>query len=156
MSSSLIKSYNVNYADRNEKKTKRIIDSNEAVSERIRELSERIEIAEEEEFADDFNEGLDAAQVDALLSDPDDIPPEIAAKNEAADKRVEEANEEAERIIADANEAAEKIIADANGQADGIREEARAKGEEEGKQCRKPPLRAAFSSLEKSWLHYHA
>ncbi len=134
MSNSLIKSYNVNYADRNEKKNKRIIDSNEAISERIKELSEKIEQADEEEFAQDFSEGLDAEQVDALLSDPDDIPPEIAAKNEAAEKMLAEAQEEADRIIADANAEADRIIAEANEQAGGVLEEARARGAEEGNQ----------------------
>ena len=124
----------MNYADRNEKKNKRIIDSNEAISERIKELSEKIEQADEEEFAQDFSEGLDAEQVDALLSDPDDIPPEIAAKNEAAEKMLAEAQEEADRIIADANAEADRIIAEANEQAGGVLEEARARGAEEGNQ----------------------
>lgn len=133
MSNSLIKSYNVNYAARNEEKKKRVIDSNQAVSDRIKALSEILEKAEDEDVASDFNEGLDAAQVDALLSDPDDIPPEVTAGNEKAQKIVEEAEEQARQIIDDANEQAAKIVADANEQAQGVLEEARSKGEEEGR-----------------------
>lgn len=134
MSSTLIKSYSVNYAAQNEKKEKRVIDSNQAVSERIKELSAILERTEEEVYPDDFNEGLDAEQVDALLSDPDDVAPEVAASSEKAQQIVEEADEEAQRILGDANAQAEKIIADANEQAGAVLEEARAKGEEEGNQ----------------------
>ncbi len=134
MSSTLIKSYSVNYAAQNEKKEKRIIDSNQAVSDRIKELSDMLEQSEEDVSADDFNEGLDAEQVDALLSDPDDIPPEVAAGNEKARRIVEEAEEEAQRILNDANEQAEKLIADADEQAGAVLEEARTRGEEEGNQ----------------------
>lgn len=132
MSSTLIKSYSVNYAAQKEKKEKRVIDSNQAVSDRIKELSERLERSEVEVSPDDFNEGLDVEQIDALLSDPDDIPPEVAAGSEQAKKMVEEAEEEAQRIIDDAGAQAEKIIADANEQAASVLEEARAKGLEEG------------------------
>lgn len=134
MSSTLIKSYNVKYPAQNEKKNKRIIDSNQAVSERIKELSEMLEKTEEDDFVEDFNEGLDAEQVDALLSDPDDIPPADERASEEAQKLLESANEEAERIVADANDQAERIIAEANEKAQIILEEARARGEEEGSQ----------------------
>ena len=55
MSSSLIKSYSVAYKDGEAKKHKRVIDSNQAVSDRIKELSEILESVPEEDFADDFN-----------------------------------------------------------------------------------------------------
>ena len=133
MSSTLIKSYNVNYASGNEqeKKKKRVIDSNQAVSERIKALSEILEATPEEDFADDFNEGLDAAQVDALLADQDEVAEE-KARNEAAEKLVEEANEQAQAILADANEQAERIIAEANEKAQAILEDARQQGLAEG------------------------
>ena len=124
MSSTLIKSYTYNYAEEKEKKGKRVIDSNLAVSERIRELSEMMEAEPEEDFADEFTEGLDAAQVDALLTDQDELAAENA-KNEAAQKLIDEANEEAERIIAEANAKAEEIFAEA-------REKGMAEGSEAG------------------------
>ena len=111
MSSTLIKSYTYNYAEEKEKKGKRVIDSNLAVSERIRELSEMMEAEPEEDFADEFTEGLDAAQVDALLTDQDELAAENA-KNEAAQKLIDEANEEAQQIIENANAEAERIIAE--------------------------------------------
>ena len=132
MSNSLIKSYSVNYAHSEEKKKqKRIIDSNQAVSERIKALSEILESVPEEDFADGFNEGLDAEQVDALLADQEELAAE-KAKSEAAQKLIDDANAEAERIIADANEAAERIIEEANAKSQEVLNEARQKGEAEG------------------------
>ena len=133
MSSTLIKSYTVNYAEEKEKKGKRIIDSNNAVSERIKELSELLEQVPEEDFADEFTEGLDAEQVDALLTDQEELAQENA-RNEAVQKLVDDANEQAEQIIADANEQAQRIIADAEAQSEAIYAEARAKGEAEGEE----------------------
>ncbi len=133
MSSSIIKSYSVSYKDGQEKKNKRVIDSNQAVSERIRDLSEMLEQVQEQEedFADDFNEGLDATQVDALLADQDD-PAERERQEEAAREVLEDANKQAEEIIADANKQAEDIIEDANAQAQKVIEDARAQGLAEG------------------------
>ena len=133
MSSTLIKAYTVNYAEEKEKKGKRIIDSNNAVSERIKELSELLEQVPEEDFADEFTEGLDAEQVDALLTDQEELAQENA-RNEAVQKLVDDANEQAEQIIADANEQAQQIIADAEAQSEAIYAEARAKGEAEGEE----------------------
>ena len=133
MSSALIKSYTVNYAEEKEKKGKRIIDSNNAVSERIKELSELLEQVPEEDFADEFTEGLDAEQVDALLTDQEELAQENA-RNEAVQKLVDDANEQAEQIIADANGQAQQIIADAEAQSEAIYAEARAKGEAEGEE----------------------
>ncbi len=134
MSSTLIKSYTYNYAEEKEKKGKRVIDSNLAVSERIRELSEMMEAEPEEGFADEFTEGLDAAQVDALLTDQDELAAENA-KNEAAQKLIDEANEEAQQIIENANAEAERIIAEANAKAEEIFAEAREKGMAEGSEA---------------------
>ncbi len=129
----MIKSYSVKFAGENDRKEKRIIDSNQAVSDRIKELSEMLETQPEEEFVDEFTEGLDAEQVDALLTDPDELAAQKEAEEaEAAAQLLANANEEAERIIADANEQAQKIIDDANEQAAGVLEDARARGETEG------------------------
>ena len=131
MSSTLIKSYTVNYAQEKEKNGKRVIDSNLAVSERIKELSELLEQVPEEDFADEFTEGLDAEQVDALLTDQEELAEE-REKNEAIQKLVDDANEQAQQIIENANAEAEKIIADARTQSEAIFEEARSRGEAEG------------------------
>ncbi len=131
MSNSLIKSYSVNYQNKEEKKTKRVIDSNQAVSERIKALSEILESPVAEELADDFNEGLDAEQVDALLADQEEVAAE-RERNEAAQKLIDDANSRAEEIIADANGQAAKIIEEANSKAEEIKEQARAAGHAEG------------------------
>ncbi len=127
----MIKSYSVNYTAENRKTNKRVIDSNQAVSERIRELSEILEQVPEEDFADEFTEGLDAEQVDALLTDQEELAEENA-RNEAAQKLIDEANEQAQQILEEANAEAERIIEEANSKTAGILEEARAKGEAEG------------------------
>lgn len=128
MSSSLIKSYSVVYKDGQDKKKKRVIDSNQAVSERIKELSEILERAPEEDFADDFSEGLNAEQVDALLADQEEVA-EQARHAEEIQKIVDGANEQAQHIIEDANEQAAKIIEDAKAQAQQVLEDAKAQGE---------------------------
>ncbi len=131
MSSSLIKSYSVAYKDGQDKKKKRVIDSNQAVSERIKELSEILESAPEEDFADDFSEGLNAEQVDALLADQEEVA-EQARHAEEIRKIVDGANEQAQQIIDDANARAAQIIEDANTQAQQILEDAREQGMTEG------------------------
>lgn len=131
MSNSLIKSYTFNYAEEKEKKGKRVIDSNMAVSERIRELSELLEQEPETDFADEFTEGLDATQVDALLTDQEELAAENA-RNEAAQKLIDDANEQASQILENANAEAEQIISDANAKAAEIFEEAKANGHAEG------------------------
>ena len=133
MSSTLIKSYSVNYGNKEEKKNKRVIDSNQAVSDRIKALSEILESVPEEDFADEFTEGLDAAQVDALLADQDEVAAE-KERNEAAQHLIDEANAQAEDIIADANGQAAKIIEEANARAEVVIEEARAQGMAEGEE----------------------
>lgn len=130
--SSLIKSYAVSYAKQDDdKKKKRVIDSNQAVSEKIKALSEILEAGSEEDFADDFNEGLDAAQVDALLTDQEELAAE-KEKNEAIQKLVDDANEQAEQILADAHDQAAAIMEDAKAKAEQVLEEARVRGEKEG------------------------
>ena len=128
MSNSVIKSY---YTSGQEKKEKRVIDSNQAVSERIRALSEILESVPEEDFAEEFSEGLDAEQVDALLTDQDELAEE-AARNEAAQKLIDDANEQAQQIIEDANAKAQQIIEDAKAESATVFDEARIQGAQEG------------------------
>ena len=124
----MIKSY---YTSGQEKKEKRVIDSNQAVSERIRALSEILESVPEEDFAEEFSEGLDAEQVDALLTDQDELAEE-ATRNEAAQKLIDDANEQAQQIIEDANAKAQQIIEDAKAESATVFDEARIQGEQEG------------------------
>lgn len=130
MSSSLIKSYSVNYSKTNAegKKKTRVIDSNLAVSEKIRHLSEKLEQYSDENFVDDFTEGLNADMVDALLTDQE----EVAANNEAYEKVIAEANEEASQIILEAQHQATQITDGANSEASIIRDNARKEGHDEG------------------------
>lgn len=134
MSSSLIKAYNVNYGKTNSegKKKSRIIDSNDAVSERIRVLSEMLEEVSQESFADDFTEGLDAEMVDALLVDQDEVEAVNEANNEAYEKVIAQANEEAQTILENAQNSASSITDEARTQAESIKEEARRAGHDEG------------------------
>ena len=133
MSNSLIKSYSVSYGSQEEKKNKRVIDSNQAVSDRIKALSEILEAVPEEDFADEFTEGLDAAQVDALLADQDEVMAE-KERSDAAQKMIDDANAQAEDIIADANGQAARIIEEANARAEAVIEEARSQGMAEGEE----------------------
>lgn len=121
----------MNFSSEKDKKTKRVIDSNQAVSERIKTLSELLEAVPEEDFADEFSEGLDAAQVDALLTDQDELAAE-EARNEAAQKLIDDANEQAQQILNDANEQAQQILSDTNEQIKALEEEALKRGHEEG------------------------
>lgn len=137
MSSTLIKAGYVSYGKTGAdgKKKVRVIDSNNAVSDRIRILSERLEEAYTEEFAEDFTEGLDAEMVDALLADQDDVADagqSIAAAKEEYDRIVAEANEEAAQVLLDAQNKAAEIKDSAISEVEVIKEEARTAGHEEG------------------------
>lgn len=130
MSSSLIKAANFNYGKTGSdgKKKVRVIDSNTAVSDRIKVLSEMLEQVSSEEFVEDFTEGLDAQMVDALLADPEDT----AIAREEYDKIIESANEEAAQILLDAQNKAAEIKDQAVSEAATQKEEARAAGHDEG------------------------
>jgi len=153
LSSSLIKAGYVNAGSG--KSNKRVIDSNQAVFDRIQLLNELLERSYEgdEEFADDFSEGLNAAQVGALLSDQDgnfigqDEYEQDFSSGEFSEgyqesfdttQLIQQANEEARGIINQANQSAEEIIANARSEAEEIKrrayEEGMASGEEAGYQ----------------------
>lgn len=137
MSSTLIKAGYVSYGKTGAdgKKKVRVIDSNNAVSDRIRILSERLEEAYTEEFVEDFTEGLDAEMVDALLADQDDVADagqSTAAAKEEYDRIVAEANEEAAQVLLDAQNKAAEIKDSAISEVEVIKEEARTAGHEEG------------------------
>lgn len=134
MSSTLIKANNVSVG-RGEKK--RVIDSNQAVIERLSLLNRVLENSVSyDDFADGFSEGIDAESVDALLADPveEEIVPEVT--REDIEQMLAEANSQADAIIANANEQARSIIEAANSEAEGIKasayEEGMASGEARG------------------------
>lgn len=115
---------------------KRVIDSNRIISERIKVLTEILENQPTEEFFEEFSEGLNAQQVEQLLSDPEmpeeeynEPSPEDLAR---ADQILDDANSEAESIIQDANAKAEQIIEDARSEAEQIRMQAHEQGQKEG------------------------
>lgn len=140
MSKSLIKAGYVNVET--DKGKKRVIDSNQAVSDRLRVLNEILEMSTEmvdSEYGSDFTEGLGAEQIDALFADGDvygDEPVPQSFSQEDIDRIMEDANMQAEGIIADANERADAIINGANAEATDIKQraydEGRAQGEEAG------------------------
>lgn len=134
MSSTLIKANNVSVG-RGDKK--RVIDSNQAVIERLSLLNRVLENSVSyDDFADGFSEGIDAESVDALLADPveEEIVPEVT--REDIEQMLAEANSQADAIIANANEQARSIIEAANSEAEGIKasayEEGMASGEARG------------------------
>lgn len=122
---------------------KRVIDSNELVAERIEQLAETLNRADDDTgFAPDgFAEGLDAQTVDALLADGDESGDGVSAnviKTQKAQPGMSsaEASEEAQRIIDDANDQASRIIEDARNQAEAdkaaVYDEARRTGHDDG------------------------
>lgn len=153
MSSSLIKAGYVNNPGK-DKSNKRVIDSNQAIFDRIQLLNEIMGSSDAygEDFADGFSEGLDAAMVGELLTDQDGqiigsdeyYEGDYQADNVAqapgvnTDELLAMANEEAENIIAAAKAEAENIIADANAQAEEIKarayDDGMAAGQEAGYQ----------------------
>ena len=118
---------------------KRVIDSNDIVSERIRFLSEILESQAsseaDDDFVDGFVEGLDAIQVEQLLEDnPDGETPELVREvpQVNAQQIIDEANAEAEAIIANAQTQAEDIINSAVSEAENIKSNAYNEGSNSG------------------------
>lgn len=132
MSSSLIKA---GYVSAN-KDGKRVIDSNQAISDRLKMLSEILDVQAvcTEDFADDFSEGLDVEQVNALLGDAE-AEETVSTAAEDANVIIEQAQEQAQQMLEDANQQAESILANAQKEAERIRNDAYAIGREEGQQA---------------------
>ncbi|MCR5106694.1 MAG: hypothetical protein K6B28_00880 [Lachnospiraceae bacterium] len=127
--SNLLKSASINVKDDG----KRIINSNDLIAQKIEKLTtELLEMETEDEFADGFTEGLEAEQVEALLSDPDAEDERIRAARESAAEIVENANAEAEDIINSANEERENILNNAVGEVQELKNAAASEGHEEG------------------------
>lgn len=140
MSSSLIKA---NFVNNTAKDGKRVIDSNQAVFDRLKLLNEILDRQSEQGdgFADDFVEGLDATQVSALFDDSEEsveMEPEPIAPSfsqEDIDRIIAEAQAEANQIINDAKAKADGIIADANTEAQQIKSDAFEQGHQEGQEA---------------------
>ncbi len=162
--SNLLKAYNVVCENRD----KRIIDSNQAMSDAIIRIKEQIE-AQGYEGKPEFVQGLDAENVEGLLySENDDegeriisgnvISPEgdFLQKTEEdltlARERISEAEEQARYILENARGDADIIIQEAASKADEIiataNEAAFAKGYDEGKAKAESEVQAKLAELE--------
>lgn len=136
MSNSLYKAGHIVY----KRDEKRVIDSNQMISDRMRVLTEILESVPTEDDFEAFSEGLDAEQVEQLFGDSDAQPEEseyseeamAGANPELLQQAIDDANAKAEEILANANAEAERIINDANAEAEQIRSNARDAGHSEG------------------------
>lgn len=100
----------------------RVINSNEAVEEKLTELAKKLEREARnngEDFVEGFVEGIGAEQVDEILNEPEEISQTVL-------------QEEADQIIEQAHQQAEQIIAEANGQRDDIIKKATEEGKKQG------------------------
>lgn len=124
------------------KEETRVIDSNELILKRLESLAveapSETEPVQEAEFVE-FNEGLNAEQLELLLDDnPDRGSVEVVEDDEPvrdegiSEESLEEFRRQAEEIINEAREEAQRIIDDANAQAGTIREEQKEAGYREG------------------------
>lgn len=135
---------------------KRVIDSNEGVSDRIRILSEILEQSQmagySDEYSDGFVEGLDATQVDMLFSDnPEGYEGEYDMATEGDgfteglayaapvsdaqfQQMLEDANAQAEEILESARQEAAQIVESASAESAEIRNRASEEGYQAGYQ----------------------
>ncbi len=100
----------------------RVINTNELVAKRIRELSAKMQQEENTGFVS----GLAADKVDALVADTDE-----AEENAQTSGNVIKAGEDLQKMKEDAEAEAQKILEDARTQAESILQEARAQAEAE-------------------------
>ena len=128
LSSNLVKSGFVSY---NVEKEARVIDSNKLIEEKIQKLMSNIDNAKAVEFNENFTVGLEAEQVEQLLSD-EDVQALVETNTIAADEILKEAQAKAEQILNDANAQAQEILKQANEQSESIRSEAYKEGFQEG------------------------
>jgi len=116
----------------------RVIDSNNRIAERLQYLAQVMEIeqdySEDEYYSEDgFTEGLNAIQVEQLMSDPETGAEEVPEfDTKAFDEMREQAQIEAEGILSAAREEAEGILSNANAEAVDIKVTAHTSGHDEG------------------------
>lgn len=138
MSDSLIKANNVKYGNND----KRVIDSNQAVFDRLQLLNEIMAAPGNgvfDENYDGFVEGLGAENVDALFEDPEaeygEAAQPVAVSREDIDELLNQARAQADEIIAAANSEADGIIAAANKEAESLKEQAYNEGMAQGSEA---------------------
>lgn len=139
--------YNL-YRQRNfgslDKNETRIIDSNEAVEQRLEELSKKLTREARQngdEFVEGFVEGLNAEQVEAILEDHEEPQPDLSATQEQIEQMLAEAQEQAEHILAEAQKQIQK-------QQEEACEAGRQQGYREGKKQAEAELMEARQQLE--------
>lgn len=132
--SNLLKSAYVVQKENNE----RLIDSNSLIAKRIDDLTKILEAQENDYYGDDgdgFVEGLNAEQVESLLSDPDaaeSVNSELQSQIDAAREELDSLRGQASHLIEDARAQADAIISDANEQAQQIMADAESQGHDNG------------------------
>lgn len=130
--SSLIKANYVKYG----KSDKRVIDSNQAVIDRLQLLNTILESEySEDDFADEFVEGIDAQAVDALLVDNEQEEEVKVIAKEQIDGMLADAQGQADDIIASANDEAARIIEAARQEAQALKEQGYNEGFEKGSEA---------------------
>ena len=135
MSSNLLKRGFTNLVE----KDTRVINTNELVAKRIRELSVKMQ----QEGTEGFVSGLTADRVDALVSDTDEAEDgqqfsgNVIKAGEDLQKLKEDAEAQAAQILEDARAQAESILQDAKAQAEAqkteVLEQAKRQGQQEAK-----------------------
>lgn len=118
----------------------RVIDSNQRIAERLRFLTEIMEIeavqASSEPDEDGFVEGLDAAVVESLLTDPDDgaqdVINSVNAQINEARAELEQLHAQADHVVADAKAQADSVISKAKDQARQEAEQIKAEAKQQG------------------------
>ena len=116
------------------KSDKRVIDSNDRISDKLKTLSEELAFSgySQEELADDFTEGLNAEQVGMLFDDPEQAPVQPAFDTAQIEEMIREAEENAAQIVNDANAQHDEIISEAQREGDALRKQAQDDGYREG------------------------
>lgn len=141
MSDTLIKANNITYGD----KKKRVIDSNQAISDRLAFLNEIMNSSPDgsydDSYGEEFTEGIGAERIDALFDDQDDTYYEgdngeaSGLSQEQYDEIINQANAQADDIIAGANQEAERIVESARTEAENIKQQAYEEGAASGSEA---------------------
>lgn len=121
---------------------KRIIDCNELISRKLEKIRDELERKAQDFSEDGFTLGLNAENVEELLSEEKETRESTAAAEEMAREIIENAKSEAERIVGMAENDADSILRKASEKRMGIIQSASREGFEKGyqeaeEQCRK-------------------
>lgn len=118
----------------------RVIDTNELIASKLEMLSKimNTQAASNDEFGEDFTQGLNAMQVEQLLADPEDAVDDEEFSNgniikaAAPQQIISQAQQQADEILADADARAKDIIEAAQREAEAIRNDAFEEGNRTG------------------------